>query len=420
MSEGQRPTPPDESPTPVGRPAPASGNSAPGAARATPAERRRLTGDFVRLCETASPSRHERAVADLVAAELRACGLEVAEDDSATATGSNAGNLLARIPGPPAAPTVLLCAHLDTVPPTAPIEVLHENGRFANRNDAILGADNKAAVAVLLAIARRYGQNGPAQPVELGAVTGPPVGIELLFTTCEEIGLLGAKELTHRLDADFGFVFDHATPLGDVIVAGPSFYRVDAHVHGSAAHAGIRPEDGHNAIAAAADAIASMSLGRLDDETTANVGTIEGGSATNIVAEHCHVALEARSLDDAKAGQAVADMVDAFTEAAADMDCDVETAVEQQFRAYRLANGSPPVQAAVAALESLGVAANLTATGGGSDANIFVAKGLAVVNVADGGERNHQPDESIAVATLEALLDVALGALAAAAAPPAG
>jgi tripeptide aminopeptidase len=373
--------------------------------RASAAERERLATDFVRLCETESPSRRERAVADLVTAELRACGLQVDEDASAAATGSDSNNLLARVPGPSGTPTVLLCAHLDTVPLTAPVEVLHENGRFTNRNDGILGADNKAAVAVLLAVARRY------------AAGGAPVGLELLFTTCEEIALLGAKELTHELHADFGFVFDHATPLGDVIVAGPSYYRIEAHVHGTAAHAGIRPEAGHNAIAAAAEAIASMSLGRLDDETTANVGTIAGGTASNVVAERCQVTLEARSLDDAKAGTAVSDMVDAFTEAAADMECDVETVVEQLFRAYKLPSSSPPVQAAIAALHTLGIEPSLVPTGGGSDANVFVANGLPVVNVADGTERNHQPDEAIAVAALETTLDIALATLASSANP---
>jgi tripeptide aminopeptidase len=370
--------------------------------RASATERERLADDFIRLCEVESPSRKERAVAAVAADELRACGLQADEDTSAAQTGSDSGNLLARIPGRPGTPTVLLCAHLDTVPLTAPVEVLRENGCFTNRNEGILGADNKAAVAVLLAIARRF------------AAGGAPVGIELLFTTCEEIALLGAKELTHELQADFGFVFDHATPLGDLIVAAPSYYRVDAHVHGAAAHAGIRPEDGHNAISAAAEAIASMSLGRLDPETTANVGTISGGTAANVVAERCHVALEARSLDDAKAGEAVSGIVDAFTEAAADLDCDVETTVERLFRAYRLPSSSAPVVVASAALEALGIEPNPIPTGGGSDASVFVADGLPVLNVANGTARNHQPDEFVTVAALETALDVALGILAAA------
>lgn len=370
--------------------------------RASATERERLADDFVRLCEVESPSRQEKAVAELVAAELRACGLEPQEDASATATGSDSGNLLARVPGPSGAPTVLLCAHLDTVPLTAPVAVLRDGGRFTNRNEGILGADNKAAVAVLLAVARRH-------------AAGCPVGLELLFTTCEEIALLGAKELTHELAADFGFVFDHATPLGELVVAAPSYYRIEAHVHGAAAHAGIRPEAGHNAIAAAAEAIASMSLGRLDHETTANVGTIAGGTAANVVAERCDVTLEARSLDDAKAGDVVSGVVDAFTEAAADLECDVETTVEQLFRAYRLPASSAPVLVASAALGDLGIEPEPIATGGGSDANVLGAGGLPVLNVANGTERNHQPDEAVTVAALETSLDVALGIVAQAA-----
>ena len=367
--------------------------------RASAQERERLAADFVRLCEIESPSRRERGIADAVTAELRACGLDVDEDDSGGVTGSDAGNLLARIPGPAGSATVLLCAHLDTVPLTAPVEVVRDAGRFTNRNEGILGADNKAAVAALLAVARRYGAGGA------------PVGVELLFTTCEELALLGAKELRHELRADFGFVFDHATPVGELIVAAPSYYRIEAHVHGAAAHAGIRPEAGHNAVAAAAKAIAAMRLGRLDDETTANVGRIEGGTASNVVAERCRVELEARSLDDEKAGRVVGEMVDALTGAASDAECDVETLVEQLFRGYRLAKSAAPVQAAAGALEALGIEPSFVATGGGSDANVFVARGLQVVNVANGTERNHEPGEAVTVDALEGALDVALGIL---------
>jgi tripeptide aminopeptidase len=370
------------------------------APRASATERERLAADFVRLCEIESPSLSERAVADAVAAELRACGLDVEEDASAAATGSDAGNLLARVPGPPGAPTVLLCAHLDTVPLTAPVEVVREGGRFTNRNEGILGADNKAAVAVLLAVARRF------------AAGGAPVGIELLFTTAEELALLGAKELRHDLRAGFGFVFDHATPIGELIAVAPSYYRIEAHFHGAAAHAGIRPEDGRSAIVAAARAIAAMRLGRIDAETTANAGTIVGGTAANVVAERCEVALEVRSLDDDKAGALVAEMVDALTAAASDAECDVETTVEQLFRAYRFACSAEPVEVAAAALEALGIEPKLVATGGGSDANVFVNRGLPVVNVANGTERNHEPTESVTVEALETALDVALAIVA--------
>jgi tripeptide aminopeptidase len=365
---------------------------------ATAAERERLLVDFQRLCEIESPSQRERAMADAVAAELRAVGIEVEEDATGAETGSDAGNLLARIPGPEDARTILLCAHLDTVPLEAPIEVVREDGVFRNRNPAILGADNKAAVAVVLGVARRL------------AGGRSPLGVELLFTTCEERALAGAKAFDRsRLRSEFGFVFDHASPIGEVIVAAPTYYRVEATFHGAAAHAGIRPERGRNAIVAAARALSAMQLGRLDPQTTANAGVIEGGTAANVVAERCRVDLEARSLDDGRAGEVVSALVDACTAAASDSECDLNTHVEELFRAYRLARTHPAVETAARALAARGLEPSFIATGGGSDANAFIASGLTVVNVANGTERNHQPDEAVTVEALETMLDVALG-----------
>ena len=361
--------------------------------RATQAERERLRSDFVRLCEIPSPSRRERAVADFVAAEI---GLEVAEDDSASQTGADAGNLYARVPGPEGASTILFCAHLDTVPLTGPIEVEESEGRYSNRFDAILGADNKAAVAAFLGVARRFAAD-------------PPVGLEFLFTTCEEVALAGAKAFDRgRLRADYGFVFDHASPIGELIVAAPSYYRVEAELHGRAAHAGIRPEDGRSAIVAAARALERMELGRLDAETTANVGRIEGGTASNVVAERCRIELEARSVDPEKASRVVERMVDTLADAASDSECDVETHIEEQFRAYRMPRSASPVATAASALEALGIEPQYVTTGGGSDANVFNAAGLPCLNVANGTAHNHEPDEFVTVEALESAFDVAL------------
>lgn len=372
--------------------------------RASAAEREKLVNDFVRLCEIESPSRRERRVADAVRSELEALGLEVEEDDSAADTGSEAGNLLARIPGPPDHPTILLCAHLDTVPLSAPVEVVQENRVLSNRHEAILGADNKAAVATVLTAARRL------------VAQGSPVGVELLFTTCEELALAGAKSVDRgRLRSDFGFVFDHASPVGELVLASPTYYRLELDFRGQAAHAGIRPEAGHNAIAAAARAVANMELGRLDDATTANVGQIAGGSAANVVAERCQVVLEARGLDDTRAGEVVSSMVDAATEAASDGECDVQTTVERLFRGYRLQRSAPVVETAARALENCGIEPLYINTGGGSDANALIAAGLPVVNLANGTEGNHQPDESVTVDALEAMLDVTLAIVGASA-----
>jgi tripeptide aminopeptidase len=371
---------------------------------ASTAERERLLDDFVRLCEIESPSRDERAVADAVRRELEGLGLQVEEDGSGSETGSNSGNLLARIEGPEGSRTILLCAHLDTVPLAGPVEVRQENGVLSNRHEAILGADNKAAVATILAAARRL------------TAESAPVGVELLFTTCEEHALAGAKAFhPDRLQSEFGYVFDHASPVGELVTASPTYYRLEADFHGKAAHAGIRPEAGHNAIVAAARAIASMQIGRLDESTTANVGQIEGGTAANVVAERCKAILETRSLDDARAGEVVSSMVDAISESASDLECDVETAVERLFRGYKLARTAPVVEVAAEALRSAGIEPVYINTGGGSDANALIAAGLPMLNVANGTEGNHQPDESVTVDALESILDVTLAIVAASA-----
>ncbi|MBD0283326.1 MAG: M20/M25/M40 family metallo-hydrolase, partial [Thermoleophilaceae bacterium] len=205
------------------------------------------------------------------------------------------------------------------------------------------------------------------------------------------------------------------SPIGELILASPTYYRLEARFRGQAAHAGIRPEAGRNAIAAASRAIAAMRIGRLDGETTANVGRIEGGTSANVVAERCWVELEARSLDEAKAGDVVSEMVDAAAEAASDAECDVETSVERMFRGYRLPRTARVVEVAAAGLRATGIEPVYIPTGGGSDANVFVAAGLPVVNVANGTERNHQPDESVTVEALETMLGVTLAIVAASA-----
>jgi tripeptide aminopeptidase len=382
------------------------------ASRVTTPERRYLNGTFSELCRIESPSGRERACAERVIAELRALGLKVDEDDAGPLAGSDCGNLLARIPAavpsatpadpPHRRPSVLLCAHLDTVPLQAPVEPLLLDGGWENANEGILGADNKAAVAVLLALARHVRQRGT------------PVDVELLFTVGEEAALAGARAFdASRLRSDFGFVFDHASPIGEVVVASPTHFRVEASFRGAAAHAGIRPEEGRSAILAAARAVASMRLGRLDDQSTVNVGTISGGTAMNVVAEECSVLLEARALGDEHAEAIVADIVDRLHEAAndSDCDCDVDVSVQRTFSGFRLPASSPPVRVAETALRECGHDPVRISSGGGSDANALLAQGFQTVNLANGTERNHEPGERVSVVALEEMLDVALSLL---------
>jgi tripeptide aminopeptidase len=372
---------------------------------ASDAEKARLNETFAALCRIPSPIGQERACFEHVAAELRAMGVEPREDSVGEALGGDCGNLHAAIPGR-GERTILLCAHLDTVAVTGPLEPVVVDGGWENAHDAILGADNKAALAVMLEVVRRV------------RIEGSPVGIELLFTVAEEDGLAGAKQVDRaQLRSEFGYVFDHASPIGEVIVASPTYYRIAADFHGKAAHAGIRPEDGRSAIVAAAQAVAAMPLGRIDGETTANVGSIHGGVAsTNVVAERCRVLAETRSLDPAKAETSVARMVDALSDGAAAAECDVDLSVEKLFPGYRQRPSSPAVAAAEAALRARGYEPTRIATGGGSDANALEALGLPCVNLANGTERNHEPTERVAVAALEDMLDVALALLDAAAA----
>jgi tripeptide aminopeptidase len=354
---------------------------------------------FVRLCEIASPTGEEREVADAVLDELRSLGVDVAEDASATPARAGAGNLVARIPGRSEG-WLSFFAHLDTVPHEGPIEVARENGAFGSRGETILGADNKAAVTVLMELAARHVSDPAA------------VGLELVFTVAEEDGLRGAKELdVSSLRAPFGYVLDHATPIGEVIVAAPTYKRLIAEFTGQEAHAGINPEDGHSAIAAAASAVAGMKLGRLDEETTANVGMIQGGTASNVVAGHCRILGEARSVDGERAAATVGEMVDACTWAAGEHSCDVDAQVIEMFRGYRLDPKSEAVRIASEALRKLGHEPQRVATGGGSDANALMASGYETVLLANGTEANHTPQERVTEAAIVEMLEVCESAL---------
>jgi tripeptide aminopeptidase len=357
-------------------------------------EDQRMLDRFVRLCEISSPTGEERAAADAVLEELRDLGVEVEEDGSAGPARAAAGNLIARAPGTGEG-WLSFFSHLDTVPHEGPIEVSAEDGVFRSVGDTILGADNKAAVTILIELAARH------------ASDPPPVGLELIFTVAEEDGLRGAKELdVSRLRAPFGFVLDHATPIGEVIVAAPTNKRLIASFTGHEAHAGINPEDGTSAIAAAAAAVAGMKLGRLDEETTANVGMIEGGTASNVVAGHCRILGEARSVDGERAAAVIGEMVDACTWAAGEQGCDVDAQVIEMFRGYRVDPKAAPVRVASEALRRVGHEPALVHTGGGSDANALVASGYEVVLLANGTEANHTPDELVTSAAIVEMLAV--------------
>ena len=360
---------------------------------------------FLELAAIASPSGEERPVADRVLGYLRDCGLTPDEDATGPEVGSTIGNVYVSLEPTTDGEPLFFCAHLDTVPPVDAIDPVVEDGIVRNRNEAILGGDNKAAVAAMLDAVRRVLTEGR-----------PHAGIELLFTSREETGLEGAYAFDHsRLRARAGYVYDDAAPVGGVILGAPSAQRLDVSFHGRAAHAGMFPEEGRSAIAAAARAISEMPLGRIDEETTANVGTITGGTAANVVPDLCSFVGEARSHDERKLAEQVQAMQDALTFAAGVADCEVETKMTRTYTAYRFTRDDLPVRLAAQALANCGVEPVYRLSGGAADSNVFNERGLQCVNLANGMSEIHTPDEYIAVADVEAMVEVTLALIGAAA-----
>jgi tripeptide aminopeptidase len=359
---------------------------------------------FVELAAIPSPSGEERAVADRVGGYLGDLGLGFDEDDAGVRIESTSGNILCRIDGTATGIPLFFCAHLDTVPLAGPLEPVVDGGVIRNAGGAILGADNKSAVAAMLEATRRVvGENRPH------------AGIELLFTPKEEVGLQGAGAFDQeRLHARVGYVYDHAGPVGELILGAPFQSKIDVTFRGRAAHAGMYPEDGRSAIAAAARAIADLRLGRLDDETTANVGEIAGGTARNVVPERCSFLAEARSHDEGKLHSLVQEMLETVTFAAQLGECDVDTNVTPSARGYRFRRADTPVRLAEAALERTGITPTYGLSGGGADANVFNERGLECLNLANGMVDIHTPDERIAVEDLERMVDVTLALVEAA------
>jgi tripeptide aminopeptidase len=361
---------------------------------------------FLELAALPSPPGEERAVADRVLDYLGALGLEADEDDAGAKVGSTMGNIFCRIePAGGSGAPLFFCAHLDTVPPEAPIEpVVGEDEVVRNGAGTILGADDKSAVAAMLEAAARLVEDGR-----------PHSGVELLFTPKEEVGLLGAAAFDEsRLASRVGYVYDHAGPVGEVILGAPHQQKLDVRFHGRAAHAGMFPEEGRSAIAAAARAIADLRLGRLDEETSANVGRIEGGTARNVVPEWCGFAAEARSHDERKLADLIREMVDTITFAASLEECEVEAQVSGLSRGYRFRRDDLPVRLAAAALGRVGLEPSYILSGGGADANVFNERGLQCVNLANGMTDIHTPDERIAVADLQEMVEVTLALIEAA------
>jgi len=360
----------------------------------------RMVRTFLDLVQIDSPSKEEAAVAEYLTKVLKPLGVEIWQDEAGRKISGNCGNLHVRMKGSlPNVPAILFSAHLDTVMPGRGIKPRTENGVIRSDGTTVLGADDKSGVAVIVELLRTvYEQKLPCGP------------IEIIFDVAEEVGLLGAREIDFgSLKAKCAFVLDNEE-LNAIVVRSPYANRMTFEVAGVAAHAGMAPERGISAIEVASKAIAAMRLGRLDPDSTANIGTFEGGRATNIVADRVVIEAETRSHSEATLRNQTAHMQECFRNVLPAFRKEVggkviepkfTATVIREFDAMDILPQTLPYQLAFAAGARLGLKMESQSIGGGTNANIYNASGLPAVVIGTGMSEEHTTSEHIAISDLE-------------------
>ena len=367
----------------------------------------RLAETFRQLVQIDSISKEEGKIAQTLCNMLADLGAEVVRDDADEKIGGQSGNIIAKFKGTTAVAPIMLNAHMDTVEPGRGVEPVLSEGVFTSKGNTILGADDKSALAIILEALRVLHEDHLTH--------GP---LEIVFTVCEEVGLLGAKNLNFDLiSAQYGFALD-ATDTNGLITRAPSANHLKFTVHGKAAHAGAKPEKGINAVQIASSAIANMQIGRIDQETTCNIGLISGGRAINIVPDQVQVEGEARSHDDEKLEQITQDMLASFQKAVARRQQTDDTgnlpkltySVEKEFARTHIPEDHPVVVLATMAATNLNRSIICKATGGGADANVFSQHGISLGVLGTGMTDMHTLQESVKlddmVASTELLLEI--------------
>jgi len=350
----------------------------------------RLVQTFLEIVQINSQTKNERAMADYLQGKLNALGLAVTEDKAGETIGGNAGNVIGILEGNARKPALIFSAHMDRVAPGENIKPVVEGDVIKSSGDTILGADDGAGLAAIIELLEIVRE----KEMEHGR-------LEVVFTIAEEGGLNGAKSLDiSQLQAKMGFILDSTGEAGIVINQAPAQDEIIAKIYGRAAHAGVEPEKGINAIMVAANAISMMKLGRLDKETTANIGYINGGKATNIVPDYVEVHGETRGLKEEKLAKATEAMTKAFMLAAAKEKARVDLDVKRLYPAYYIPEEHNLLQLIKKAGAAVGIPIKIQPTGGGSDANIFNGRGIAAVNLAVGNEKVHTVEEYQSISEL--------------------
>ncbi|MDF2834545.1 MAG: peptidase T-like protein [Paenibacillus sp.] len=349
----------------------------------------RLVAQFMELVQVDSETKNEGAISQVLRKEFAQLGLTLTEDDAAAKTGHGANNLFAMLDaseGCEGAPTLFFTSHMDTVTPGNGIKPqLDSDGYIRSDGTTILGADDKAGISAMFEAIRVIKEQGI-----------PHGRVQFVITVGEESGLLGARSLdASKMEAEYGYALDSNGSIGDIAVAAPTQAKVTIKLHGRSAHAGVNPEDGISAIQIAGKAISRMPLGRIDSETTANIGKFEGGGATNIVCDFVTLYAEARSIVQHKLDAQLEKMKAAVMSAAEEFGGKGEFESDVIYPAYRYDDGDDVVELAKQAIASIGATPRTFHSGGGSDANIFNGLGIPTVNLAVGYEHIHTTKEQI-------------------------
>ena len=353
---------------------------------------KRLVESFMELVKIDSVSRDEKKIANFLIGKLKNLGLEVTVDQAGEAVKGNTGNIIARLKGNiKGTIPVMFAAHMDTVVPGKNVNPLCDGEKIVSDGKTILGADDKAAIAALLEALYIIKENNI-----------PHGDIEILFTICEEIGLCGAKNLDlSQLKSKIGFILDAGGQVGGITTSAPSQNSIEFIIRGKASHAGAEPEKGINAIQVAGHILSRMKLGRIDEETTTNIGIISGGRATNIVPDKVILKGEARSRDEGKLDKCTGELKKIIEDTSKEFRAKAEIKINREYDCYNLSSDDRIVKIAINAAKKIGLLSSLHASGGGSDANVFNKKGLPSVALAVGMEKVHTVDEYIFVKNLK-------------------
>lgn len=350
----------------------------------------RLLDNFLEMVKISSPSLRERKMADYLVEKMRSIGMEVYEDDAGAKIGGNAGNVVGILRGN-SDYQIMFSAHMDTVTPCENVKPLIKNGRVVSSGDTILGADDKAGIAAILEACQTVAESGKDHPT-----------IMALFSVAEETRLLGAYNFDHtKYNIKYGFILDSSGKPGTVVKRAPYHDKIEIKFIGKAAHAGIEPEKGINALYVASHAISKFKMGRIDENTTFNLGIVKGGRATNIVMEEVRITGEARSFDERSLGLISEEVIEISRNTAEHFRAGIDYEVKREYDGFSFSEDSEIIKIVKKAVAEVGLPFEAQSLGGGSDTNVYNSKGVNTVNLGIGMSKPHAMDEYIEIKDLE-------------------